>query len=636
MTSIPQFFEKNAARYAQNTLMWEKKDGSYEGKTYEEIRQMVYRFSAGLIANGVKKNDKIALLAEGRTEWLVSELAVLYAGATCVPLSVKLEEGSELIFRLKHSECRMVIASGRHAGKIRKISQELPDLEQIILLDPPAEGENELAYHEIVEEGKKFLKDAPDDFENTWQRVSPEDYANISYTSGTTSDPKGILLSHRNYTANVEQAIGLMDIPQDYKTLLILPWDHSFAHTAGLYSFIEMGASIACIEVGKSQLETLKNIPKNIKEIKPNIILSVPSLAKNFRKNIERGISQKGKTIEKLYHHALNIAYQLNGDGYQRHDGFQLHKKLLLKLYDRLIFKKIRDNFGGELKFFIGGGALLDIELQKYFYAIGMPMYQGYGLSEAAPIISSNAPHKHRLGSSGFLVENLDLKIMDENGHELPEGEKGEIVIRGENVMKGYWKNEKATHETIKDGWLYTGDMGYMGKDGFLYVLGRFKSLLISSDGEKFSPEGIEESLTEHSPYIDQIMLHNNQDPYTIALIYPNIEAIKKLLADKGLEASDQQTAEAVVNVLQEEINRYRKDGEFEGEFPERWMPATFGLLEEGFTQENKLMNSTIKIVRGRINERYKDLIKYLYSPEGKNVINTRNLEVAGKLLGHE
>lgn len=636
MLSIPQFFEKNADRYSNNALIWEKQNGIYEKKTYREIRELVHQFASGLLVHGVGKGDKVALLSEGRTEWLVSELAVLYTGATCVPLSVKLEESAELIFRLKHSECRMAIASGRHVDKIRRITKDLPQLKNTILLDPPSVTTKELVFHSILEDGKAFLKKGLEAFEKTWKNVLPDDYANISYTSGTTADPKGILLSHRNYTANVEQAVGLMDIPRHFKTLLILPWDHSFAHTAGLYSFIEKGASIACVEIGNSQMETLKNIPKNIKEIKPNLLLSVPALAKNFRKNIEKGISNKGKRIERLYHHALDIAFKLNGDGYEKAGGFQLHRKLLLKLYDQLIFKKIRENFGGELKFFIGGGALLDIELQKYFYAIGMPMFQGYGLSEAAPIISSNAPHKHRLGSSGFLVKNLDLKIVDENGKELPENTRGEIVVRGENVMKGYWRNEKATAQTIKNGWLFTGDMGYMGKDGFLYVLGRFKSLLIGSDGEKFSPEGIEESLTEHSPFIDQIMLHNNQDPYTIALIYPNTEAIKKFFTDQRLEASDGQKAEAFLNVIHQEINRYRKGGDFEGEFPERWLPASFGLLSEGFTQENHLVNSTMKIVRGRISERYKDLLNYLYSPEGKKVINSRNLEAAGKLLRNE
>ncbi len=183
----------------------------------------------------------------------------------------------------------------------------------------------------------------------------------------------------------------------------------------------------------------------------------------------------------------------------------------------------MREAFGGKLKFFIGGGALLDNELQRFFYAIGIPVYQGYGLTEAAPVISANCPEAVKFGSSGKLVKYLDVKICDSDGNTLAPGEKGEIVVRGDNVMKGYWKNQKATEEVLKNGWLHTGDMGYFSPDGFIYVLGRFKSLLIGNDGEKFSPEGIEEAIVEQSAFIDQVMLYNNQDPYTVGMIVPNI-----------------------------------------------------------------------------------------------------------------
>ena len=377
---------------------------------------------------------------------------------------------------------------------------------------------------------------------NSWKRIrsiGPDDYVNISYTSGTTADPKAIILSHRNYTANIEQTLTLMDVPEWWTTLLILPWDHSFAHTVGIYIMMATGASLAAVQSGKSYLDSLKHIPENIREIKPVFLLSAPALAKNFRKGIEKGIKDKGKLIEKLFRHALKIAYTYNGIGWDKGKGFRIFLKPLYKLYDVILFRKIRASFGGRLKFFFGGAALLDIELQKFFSAIGIPMLQGYGLSEASPVISGNVEKRYKLGSSGFLVKNLDLKICDEDGNELAVGKKGEIVIRGENVMKGYWKNERATRETIRDGWLYTGDMGYMDEDGFLYVLGRFKSLLISDDGEKYSPEGIEETITDRSPYIDQMMLYNNQNKYTSALLVPNREALARWAKSKNIDLAE-------------------------------------------------------------------------------------------------
>lgn len=234
---------------------------------------------------------------------------------------------------------------------------------------------------ELLRNGDKILANGKDQLEIAKSKVKPDDYANISYTSGTTADPKGIILSHRNYTANVEQALTLMEIPTSFRTLIILPLDHCFAHVAGFYSFMAKGASVATVQTGKSPLETLKNIPLNIKEIKPNLLLSVPALAKNFRKNIESGIRAKGPMVEKLFNHALKVCYAHNREGYNKSKMSALLYKPIIWVYDKILFSKIRENFGGKLKFFIGGGALLDIELQRFFYAIGIPMFQGYGLS---------------------------------------------------------------------------------------------------------------------------------------------------------------------------------------------------------------------------------------------------------------
>ena len=253
-------------------------------------------------------------------------------------------------------------------------------------------------------------------------------------------------------------------------------------------------------------------------------------------------------------------------------------------------------------------------------------------LREASPVISSNSAGRHKLGSSGALVNNMDLKICDDEGNELPVGQKGEIVIKGGNVMHGYWKNESATSETIKDGWLYTGDMGYLSADGFLYVLGRFKSLLIADDGEKFSPEGIEEAISEQSKYIDQCMLYNNQKPYTVALIVPNQYALKVYLEEKNLTANSDEGKKAVTTLLENEVDEYRTNGKYSNMFPQRWLPVAIGILEEGFSEENGLMNSTMKIIRGKVMDRYADLIEYLYTPDAKDVSNERNIEEVEKM----
>lgn len=628
METIIQLFEKSVKQYPNNPFLWEKVGDTYKSQSYKELQRKVHLLAAGLYAIGVKKGDRIALLSEGRNAWVLSELGILYAGAVNVPLSIKLCPQSELKFRLQHSESKLIVVSKNQLSKIREIKDHLDFVEQIIIIDKnvPLESK-EVHLSTIIDLGENLSETDKRNLTKLWSVIQADDNANISYTSGTTSDPKGIILSHNNYTTNVIQAASLMHIPPTYKTLLILPWDHSFAHTAGIYGFMLKGASIAAVQQGKSPMEALKNIPNNIKEIQPDIILSVPALAKNFKKNIEKGIKDKGKKTEKLFNKALNIAYRYNGIGIDKGKGARKLLKPAYMFYDKILFSKIRANFGGNLKFFIGGGALLDIELQRFFYAIGIPMYQGYGLSEASPIISSNAHHHHKLGSSGFLVKNMDFKICDDNGKALGVGEVGEIVVRGGNVMKGYWKNKKASAETLKNDWLHTGDMGYIDADGFLYVSGRFKSLLIANDGEKFSPEGIEEAFVDQSPYIDQCILYNNQNPYTIAMLVPNKCEIQSYLKTKGLDSKSDAGQVEALKLLQTELDAYKTGGKYQDLFPQRWLPTAVGLLSEGFTEENGLMNSTMKIVRNKVITYFKDDVNYLYTLEGKNFMNQKNKE---------
>ncbi|TKG90488.1 long-chain fatty acid--CoA ligase [Puteibacter caeruleilacunae] len=628
MRTLTELFEQSVEQFPDNTLLWEKKTKEYEGTTYAEAHKQVHYFGAGLMSLGIQKGDRIGLLAEGQNAWLISELGILYAGGINVPLSIKLEAQTELKFRLEHSGARMIIVSRNQASKVEEIRDQLPLLEKVIYIDGKENpSEKDLEYVQVMSMGKTFLRENKSSFDKVWKNIKDNDPANISYTSGTTADPKGIILSHLNYAANVAQANSLMNIPASYKTLAILPWDHSFAHTACLYSFMVNGASIGSVQIGRNSLDTLKNVPGNIKEFKPHMLMSVPALAKNFRKNIEASIRKQGTKAERLFNHALKVTYAYNGIGWDRGRGLRIFLKPLVALYDKILFSKIRDGFGGNLQLFIGGGALLDIELQRFFYAIGTPMCQGYGLSEASPVISSNALHAVKFGTSGRLVDNLQLRILDENGNELPKGQKGEIVIKGDNVMLGYWKNEQATNETLKDGWLHTGDMGFLDKDNFLHVLGRFKSLLIGNDGEKFSPEGIEEALIDQSPYIDQVMLFNNQNPFTVGLIVPNIGAINRKLEERSIKPGTDEAIDAALHLIRKEVNEYLKGGKFEGEFPERWLPSNIAVLPEAFTEQNHLLNSTMKMVRNKVTSYFADQLDYLYTPEAKNICNPKNQE---------
>ncbi len=631
--TIPQLFEDSVEKFGPNVFLWEKTGERYEGLTYSELRRAVHQFAAGLMVLGLQKGDRVALISEARNAWVMAELGILFAGAVNVPISVRIEELSELKFRLAHSGCRVAVVSQNQAAKIRRIRHDLADLEKTIILDHMNEYESgEVFAGDVLAAGAEYLAVHRAEFDATWRSVREGDYANICYTSGTTADPKGIILTHRNYTANFEQANSIIQCPEWYVILQILPWDHAFGHTCGIYIIMRNGASLASVQLGKSQFETLKNIPQNIKEIRPTIMLSAPALAKNFRKTIERGVREKGPRVEAFFKRALKLAYAYNRDGWNRGKGWSVLKKPLYLLFDRLLFKKIRAGLGGRLEYFVGGAALLDLDLQKFFYAIGIPMFQGYGLTEAAPVIAANSPTNHKLGSSGRPVANLELRICDQAGNQLPPGAPGEIVVRGENIMAGYWKNDQATREVLRDGWLYTGDIGYLDEDGFLYVLGRVKSLLVANDGEKYSPEEIEEAVVEHSPFIEQIMLYNNQSAYTIALLVPNKEAISGWLRERNLVCSTREGQEAALRLLEGEIDSYRPGGKFEGLFPARWLPSAVAVLGEALSEENRFLNFQFKMVRGRIAEFYKNRIDYLFTPEGKDICNPQNMTIISRL----
>ena len=633
MKTVIDLFERSCEKFPDNPYLWEKKNGKFAATSYMEVKREVLNFAGALCQLGMDRGDRIALLSEGCNAWVYSELGMLYAGGVNVPLSIKLTD-NEIVFRVEHSQARFLIVSANFLSRVRGIEGRIGGVEKIIVIHSDINEGKYVSFELLQREGEIWRGEHKELLNDRIRAVTEDDLVNISYTSGTTAEPKGIMLSHRNYVTNVLQSDSLIQIPAYYRILLFLPWDHSFAHTVGLYSFMYNGASLVSVDYGRSGMEYLRNIPENLQEVKPHILLSVPALAKNFRKNIEAGIKAKGRFTDRFYHLGLKIAYTYNGFGDDRGRGWKVLLKPWVKLWDALLFSKLRKQvFGGNLRFFVGGGALLDIELQRYYAALGIPMFQGYGLSEASPVISSNTPGRYRFGSSGILVKPIDLKVCDEEGQELPQGQKGELWIKGGNVMAGYWRNEKSTAETIVDGWLHTGDLGYLHPDGWLYVLGRFKSLLIANDGEKYSPEGIEETIAEQSKYIDYCILYNNQSPYTAGLIVPNKMALREYIEKQDVESDSMDAYRVMLKKIQSELMAYWVGGKHAHLFPERWLPAVVAVLPEALNEQNGMINSTMKVVRAKVYDRFKEEIDYLYTPEGKEITNKRNLQNLKQLI---
>ncbi len=634
---------KTAAKdYGNEVYMGEKLEAGWTTKTFSEVDQESNYIASYLIDKGVSKEDKIAILSEGRTYWVMGEYGILKAGATAVPLSVKLLP-EEVLFRLNHSEAKGILISKNSFDKLAPIWEKIDCKNfKIYYLDEVSEKfkgktsksgidieKDIVEFPKLIEQGKSIYEANPSPLEERVAGIQEDDVVTISYTSGTTGNPKGIMLTQLNYYANSNQAMDFFQLPAGFKTLLILPLDHSFAHTVGIYISLLRGISIYFVDARGGALNTLKNIPINLKEISPDFLLTVPALTGNFMKKIKDGIKAQGGFVHWLFEKGMKSGMKINKNGFKKAGLLTKIANIIpYKLASVLIFKKVRSIFGDNLQFCVGGGALLDVKQQNFFYTLGVPVYQGYGQTEATPIISANTYNIHKLGTSGPVLPGITCKIVDSDRKELPKGEKGEIAILGDNVMKGYFKNEKASSEVLDNGWLYTGDMGYIEQDDFLMVVGREKALLISEDGEKYSPEEIEEAITVSSDLVSQVMIYNDHKKYTTAIVTLDVPNIKKIISQKQITE-----ASVLMEEIKKSLYQFKSEPDFINKFPEKWIPSVFRIVAEPFTEENKMINSTMKMVRYKIVEAYKEDIEEMYESKSGNIVTSKNEEIIKKLL---
>lgn len=641
--TVLTMLKEAAVKYPDIPYALKKTDNGYQPTTFRQTRRAARSFAAWLIGNDIKKGDKLAILAEGSPEWIIAEMGMLSAGVISVPLSIKLL-AEEIPFRLVHSEAKGICTTHNQLEKVISAikTANLGKDFYIIYLDDDVEWGQSLARkHKITEDqfiplrkvlsaGRLLLDNTKtyekrlDELEN---EIGEQDIVTISYTSGTTGNPKGIMLTHLNYWANCHDAVALFDNPMFYRTLLILPVDHSFAHTVGLYTALLCGVSLYFVDSRGGGIATLRNIPINLKESNPIFLLTVPSLSGNFMKKIIAAIEEKGGFVEWLFKKGIEAGIRWNGDGYHK-SSVMVRAKAFVPYFTAklLVFNKVKKSlFGNSIKFCVGGGALLDVKQQHFFAALGVPVYQGYGLTEAAPIISSNVPRIHKYGTSGIIAPSVECKIMDEKGTELPRGVVGQITITGDNVMAGYYKNPEATAEALRGGRLWTGDLGYIDEDGFLVVVGREKALLIAEDGEKYSPEEIEEAITSGTDVFDQIMVWCDHKKYATSLVSLEDSKIRRLIQSHQVK-----TAKDLLKILTDEFYRFKGNPDAK-QVQNAWIPAVFQIIEEGFSEKDGTINSTMKLVRHKAAQVHKDLLEYSYTKEGSMIVNQHNLEAVAR-----
>lgn len=633
--TVIELLRQASTKFSNTAYLNEKGDQGWISESFEDVLSKSACFAAALLDKGLQFGDRIAMLAEGRNDWVITEYGVLRAGCINVPLSIKLTS-EEIQFRIEHAACKAMICSSNTIEKVLpSLNPEKTKQPLLIYMDQNLDKWHTLIHQyglnpekdfvlvkDLYALGAKLLETKAAQLEAIEEKIEETQTVTISYTSGTTGNPKGIMLSHLNYWSNSTDAMTYFNVNEGDRLMLILPLDHSFAHTVGIYACAVKGLSIYFADARGGSKNVLKNIPINIKEANPHFMLTVPALTGNFMNKMKEGVAAKGGIIFKLYEKGLAAGIKRYGDGYQRGPGLNPGEWLAYQLASRLIFKKFQQVFGKNFRYNVGGGALLDISQQRFFAAIGVPVFQGYGLTEATPIISANTPARHKLGTSGMVLPGIECKILNTEGKELPTGKQGEIVIKGNNVMNGYYLNPEATAQTIKDGWLFTGDIGYFDEDGFLVVVGREKALLIAPNGEKFSPEGIEEAIINSSELISQAMVYNDMKPYTIAVINLNHDRINSLIKEKAIS-----NPEEILQSVEKSFYAYKDHPGYKGQIPDFWAPKTFIIGTEDFTEQNQMINSTMKMVRHKVFNYYEKSIGYLYTPEGSQCNNSKNLE---------
>lgn len=578
----------------EKIAIMEKKNGGYKGFTFNEFLGYVQKTAAGLANLGVVRGDKIALMSENRSEWAISDLGILSLGAINVPIYPTITP-QQIEYILNNAHVKLLIVSRpRLAQKVIKVWKNIPNLQKIIVIDYEEieKNENIISYQQMLDDGNMYQVNHPHFFEEAIAGVKPDDLCGIIYTSGTTGSPKGVMLSHSNIYANVEAGLQALNINEKDTFLSFLPLCHVFERLAGFYLPIGAGATIA-------YAESIDTVVRNLGEVKPTIMTSVPRLFEKIQSNVIKNAESGSGIKRKIFHWAFGVGQDYMQD-YFRNKKSNPFLKLRYHLATKLVFSKLQQKLGGNLRFFISGGAPLARETGEFFFKAGILILEGYGLTETSPVIAVNRETNFKFGTVGQALSNVEVKIAKDY----------EILTRGPSVMKGYFEDPEATKEVIDaEGWLYTGDLGSLDEDGYLYITDRKKNIIVTSGGKNVTPSVLENQLIS-SPYIEQVVVIGDKRKFLTALIVPNFEAIQKYAEDMQIQLSTIDELihdKAIKNLIRSEINHVTSL------FARFEQIKRFTLLPKEFTIEDDELTPTLKIKKNVIMEKYAKEIEEMY-----------------------
>ena len=598
LAALPFHF---VGRHPKPALMRRCRGDAVEELSTRELFERIRDFSLGLGTLGVEPGDRVAILSDSRPEWVIADLAALTAGAVTAPIYPTLPE-TQVRYILADSGARVVVvADETQAAKVRAVWDELPDLSALVIMDPAGEpapagdaaGREELSLADAAGRGHRRLM-AEDglgrEYKERAAAIAPEQLATIIYTSGTTGEPKGVMLTHGNVASNVMDGSAVVRVDSDDVALSFLPLSHAFER-AVVFMYLYHGTTVTFAE-------SLDTIARDLGAVSPTVMTGVPRVYEKFHARVHEAVAGAPAIRRRLFHWAVGVGLRRSEADLAGRSA-SLPTRLQHGLAERLVLSKVRGRLGGRLRFVVSGSAPLSTLIAEFFFAIGIPVAEGYGLTETSPTLTVNPLERPKLGTVGPAIRNVELRIADD----------GEVLARGPNIMQGYYGKPEATAEVLRDGWFCTGDIGSLDEDGYLTILDRKKELIVTAGGKNIAPNPIEAEL-KRSPLVAEAVLIGDRRPYVSALLVPDFAALAARTGTEGAsreELVERPDVVALFDAVVEKVNA----GLARHEQIKRLalLPTEFGIATGELTP-------TMKVKRRVVAERWSDAIERLYASD--------------------
>jgi long-chain acyl-CoA synthetase len=584
-------------RYPEKAaLMW-KEGGVYRSFTYHEMWEKIRQAASGLSVIGVRNGDKVAILSENNPMWPVTDLAVASLGAASVPIYPTLP-AEQVAFILNQADCQVAVVENE--VQLQKVLKSETGVRHIVVMKPDpgfVASDGTWTYGQLLEEGRSHPLERWDD---GWSRIGRDQLFTIIHTSGTTGRPKGVMLTHGNILSNIEGVqFWCIEARPDDVFLSYLPLSHIFERMAGQFVPLSVGATIA-------YAESIDTIQENLQEVRPTVMTSVPRLFEKVYAKVQETIDAGTPLRRKIFDWALQVGYRryehylkCSMDELVLRDTLPPDLKRQWKIAERLVYRKVKSRLGGRIRGMVSGGAPLNPDIARFFWALDIPVLEGYGLTESSPVIAVNPMARAKVGTVGKPLPNVEVRL----------AEDGEVLVRGPNVMLGYYKNPEATAEQIRDGWLHTGDLGEWDEEGYLRIIDRKKNLIILSTGKNVAPQPVENAIN-NSPFIDQSVLVGHGRKFVVVLVVPDFENLFSWARKKGIVADSKEELvrrPEVQQFLEQEVKRMTSS------FAPFEQPKKVWVADREWTVESGELTPTLKVKVHEVERRYREVIDRLY-----------------------